>query len=369
MAADLLQVLQQIVKSAREVLGADSSAIWSFDAVRDMFIPEELVADGIPAELVKKFHQEESSLGRVAYRVMERGWVGVGDIANPQYDSLGTSTRELLGAIGVKSFQGITLQVDDKKLGVLYINYNHARTFTGEDRHLLETFANHAALALSKARLLEQVTRIRETARVVAELTALGDLPRTLDSIVQGTQEALQCDAVTLYTYDQDRNKVDFPPAVSGVRDVAELIQPGMVTRDSIVWKMLKLDGPHVAEDASSDPLMRGSFVSQAGIKSSVGIPLTVGDRKVGVMFVNYHSRHRFTADELTNTELLANQAAVAIRNAQLYEETIRRATALEALYEAGRAVTGNSRAWRDSQPCCRTGLATGCASWGEGSL
>jgi GAF domain-containing protein len=57
-------------------------------------------------------------------------------------------------------------------------------------------------------------------------------------------------------------------------------------------------------------------------------------------MFVNYRSRHRFNSDELTNIELFANQAAVAIRNAQLYEETVRRASALRAVYEAGKAVT-----------------------------
>jgi GAF domain-containing protein len=58
-------------------------------------------------------------------------------------------------------------------------------------------------------------------------------------------------------------------------------------------------------------------------------------------MFVNYRSSHRFPSDEIATIELFANQAAVAIRNFQLYEEVTRRVDALEALYEAGKAVTG----------------------------
>ena len=191
-----------------------------------------------------------------------------------------------------------------------------------------------------KAKLLEQVSKARDTARVVAEVSVLEDLRSTLNSIAKGTQDVLHCDAVTLYTYDQTRDEFGFPPAMVGVKYPREVLKLGSVARDSVTQRILPLDEAHVTEDAPSDQLMGGSFVKREGIKSSVGVPLKVGDHKVGVMFVNYRSHHRFTGEEITNMKLFALQAAVAIRNAQLYEEAMGRAIALQALYEAGKAVT-----------------------------
>ena len=336
----LRQVLQRIVESARQVLQADSAAIWSYDNMRNQFIPDELVTDGIPENELEKFRTEEPRKGRTADAVMRVGWVGVTDISDSRYKFIGASSRDLLGNIGIKSFQGIALKVGDENLGVLYVNYNRLRSFSEDDRKTLETFASHAALALKKARLLDQVSEARDRARVVAELSVLEDLQSTLDSVVRGTQDVLGCDVVTLYTYDQIRDEFGFPPAMVGVRDIGEVVKLGLVARDSGVGRILALDEAYVAEDAPSDPVVDGAFVKREEIKSSVGIPLKVSDRKVGVMFVSYRSRHRFTTDELTNIKLFANQAAVAIRNAQLYQAEQRHGQALKAIQATSAAVS-----------------------------
>jgi GAF domain-containing protein len=338
--ASVRDVLQQIVRSAREVLAADSAVIWSYDQVRHTFLPDELVADGIQPELVDSFRRDEPRYGGTAEIVMERNYLAVPDVDAPEYTFLAPPGRGLRGAIDAKAFQGIALRAGDETLGVLYVNYQQARSFGAKDRATLQTLAYHAALTLKKARLLDQVSKARDAARVVAQVSVLEDLSKTLHSVARGIRHALDCDAVTLYAYDQRRAQFEFPPTMSGVRIADQVIELGRVSKKSVIWRILALGETYVAEDAASDSVMRGPFVQREGIQSSVGIPLRVGDCKVGVMFVNYRDRHRFTGEELTNIELFANQAAVAIRNAQLYEETIRRANALEALYEAGKVVT-----------------------------
>lgn len=338
--ASVQEVLQQIVRSAREVLGADSSVIWSYDDVRYAFFPDELVADGIGPESVERFREEEPRPGGTAEAVMRQKYLAVTDIDDPKYTFLGLTARGLQGSLGARAFQGIALQVGGETLGVLYVNYKQPGSFSDEDRATLEIFAYHAALTLKRARLLEQVSKARDTAKVVAEVSVLEDLRSTLNSIARGTQDALDCDAVTLYTHDQIRDEFGFPPAMVGVRDTGEVLKFGLVARGSVTRKILALDAAHVAEDAPSDPLMSGAFVKREEVKSSVGIPLKVGDRKVGVMFVNYRSHHRFTADELINIELFANQAAVAIRNAQLYQAEQRYGQALRAIQTTSAAVS-----------------------------
>jgi len=344
-ALELHQVLEQIVKSARDVLQADSAAIWSYDDARNQFIPEELVSAGIPKRKLERFRKTEPKTGGTADTVMRRGWVQVADIQDPAtYDfGMGPSTRELLESIGARSFQGVALRVGNENLGVLYVNYDRPRSFSEEERRTLETFATHAALALKKARLMKQMDRTTEAAQVVARVTVAEDLRQTLQTIVQNVHETLGSDVVTLYAYDGERNRFwewgTMPERLESARP------PEKLDPTSVIWEILKLEDPpyRFAEDgASDDRILGGRFVRTEGMRAAIGIRLKAGDQRVGVMFVNYRSPHRFTSDELDTLMLFADQAAVAIQNAHLYGELEQRARILETLYEAGKTITAS---------------------------
>jgi len=319
------QAPQQIVKSAAQVFQADSAAIWSYDEVRNEFIPEELAAVGIPRAELERFREQEPQPGRTADTVMQRGYLCVTDTASAEYDFLGDPTRELLSCIGIQSFQGIALRLGgQEKLGVLYVNYDRMRTFDLDDEAKLRTFASHAALALKNARLLAQMKRTREAAAVIAGMTVQEDLNQTLQTIAQHARQVLGSDAVSLYAYDEARGQfggwaADIPHVQKpdSVRSSEEL------TSGSVVWNILHLAEPPyycLSEDnADCHGLLGGYFVRAEGIRAAIGIQLRVGEHKMGVMFVNFRSPHRFTSDEIATIQLFADQAAVAVRNAHLY--------------------------------------------------
>ena len=337
------QALQQIVESAAQVLQADSTVIWSYDDVRDQFIPEELVAVDIPRDELERFRVEPKP-GRTADTVMREGYVAVTDILQVKCNFLGQPTRKLLGRIGVRSFQGIALQAGDERLGVLYANYNRPRVFGRDEEATLRTFANHASLALENARLMVQMQRTREAAGVIAGVTVQEDLGQTLEAIAQHTQRVLHSDAVTLYSYDEATGQFgEWAAEISDPRSQDAASPPEEFDPDSAVGTILKLGGPkyyHLAEDhAQCDHLLAGDFVKAEGIKAAIGVQLRVGIRKVGVMFVNFRSPHRFTSDEVATIQLFADQAAVAIRNAQLYQVEQRHGQALKAIQATSAAV------------------------------
>ena len=163
--AEPKEVLRTIVEGARLVLDADSALIWSYDAIRDMFIPEELVADGIPEELLTASRKVEPKAGTTARLVLDEGYVSVTNISTDQAKFLGESSRSLLNRLGIKSFQGIRLDVAGEPLGILYVDYKAERDFGKEDRRTLENFTNYASLTLKKVRLLKQVERAKEASR------------------------------------------------------------------------------------------------------------------------------------------------------------------------------------------------------------
>ena len=342
------EVLDQIILGAKLVLNADSATIWSYDPSDDKFLLERSAVSGIPDESIARMNRITPSRQGTAYTVMRLGWVGVGDVNDSRhYEFIGPATRKILNSLGASSFQGMALKVGDEKLGVLYVNYNTSRGFDDDDKKAAQAFADHAALALKNARLLDQITRAKTTVEVakgmvevVARAMVFGDHELTLDAIVQGTRGVLGCDAVVLFTYDQSSGMLQHPPTMVGVR----YPQKAMATEEklprSIVHQMLQRDQPYTAEDVANDPLFRDKrFAIDEGIKSCIAVPLSAASQKVGVMFVNYHAPHTFTTQERANVELFANYAAVAIHNAQLFQEQSRRLKQQSMLAELSQSV------------------------------
>jgi PAS domain S-box-containing protein len=322
-ASKLKRVLKTIVEEAKNMFRADYSLLWSFDPGRDQFLPEELVAVGYSEEELQRFKEIEPLPGGWSFKALRDGWASAEDIASTESPFDRESIRSHLKGKGVRSFQAVALKVGEEPIGVLYVSYKQPRAFDKEeDRRSLENFAAHAALALRNARLLDQVTRAKTGAKAVARMTTLGDHEATLAAIAEGTKKAVRCDAVVLYVYDQATGKLDHPPTMVGVRNPGGATRFEEVLHNSLVYRMLESDEPVIVEKTKENDLFKGSrFTKEEQIKSLAAISLKVAGRKVGIMFVNYHMEHRFTSEERADIQLFANQAAIAIRNAQLFED------------------------------------------------
>ena len=239
----------------------------------------------------------------------------------------------------VKSQLSIPLEVVDdnnrrRVIGVLSIEDPELNAFNEEDVRSVELLAAHAALAIRNSQLKTAVEGI-------ARMTAIGNLEATLSAIPGVTRAVTGCDAVVLRAYDEATKQLAFPPTIDGVNDPRSIMRNKHVKKNSVVLKMLELKDIYIAERVDEDDLLRNTrFARQERIKSCVVIPLRVGERRVGVMFVNYRSMHRFTTEELNSIRLFADQAAVAISNAQALERSSRRAEALSALHEASQVIT-----------------------------
>jgi signal transduction histidine kinase/CheY-like chemotaxis protein len=70
-------------------------------------------------------------------------------------------------------------------------------------------------------------------------------------------------------------------------------------------------------------------------------LPLTVRGRELGVMVARHVMPPGAKADEEQLLKIVADQVAIAVENARLYERVMRRAAAQESLVEAGRLLTG----------------------------
>jgi PAS domain S-box-containing protein len=70
-------------------------------------------------------------------------------------------------------------------------------------------------------------------------------------------------------------------------------------------------------------------------LQQVVALPMTVGDQLVGAIYVFRAHGGRFSSDERQVLESFADQAAIAVNNARLYQEVAREKRRLDAILEA----------------------------------
>ncbi len=105
-----------------------------------------------------------------------------------------------------------------------------------------------------------------------------------------------------------------FPPDPHAPQGVWTILRTG---RSEIVSE---IDDELLVQSIKDDELLR--ITRELGLKSYIGVPLTVRGKTIGVItFINAESGHLYDETDLAVAEDLASRTAIAIENAQLYGE------------------------------------------------
>lgn len=211
--------------------------------------------------------------------------------------------------------------------------------FTEEKIALADSFARQGALYIDRLQL-----QLRDALLATGkDITSLEELSSKLQNICNRMRDALKCDSIILYPFDEKEQKVGFPPTQSGdLKHLEALKALGYVSKHSVVWKILDSRESHFADVARNDPWMvlneaerhmgTEPFVVRENISSSAGIPLMVEQERVGVLFINYLSPHTFFQPERKDIEMFAVEIAIAIQNARHLKSEKRHIRQLEAI-------------------------------------
>ena len=94
----------------------------------------------------------------------------------------------------------------------------------------------------------------------------------------------------------------------------------------SVIGQVTGLGQVVVARDIGASEIhRRNEFLPDT--RAELAVPLRVGERVIGALDVQSFQRDTFSADQIRVLEIMADQIAIAIENARLYQETQRRAT------------------------------------------
>jgi len=228
----------------------------------------------------------------------------------------------------------VPIELGGTVLGVLHAEALECRAFQEEDAAALEMAADQLAVAIQNARLFqERERRIRELDalnQMAQAVTSTLDLPTLLRTVHEQTGHLMDATNFSIALYDEDKDEISFPFVVdpAGRGDWTPR-KAGEGLTGWIVRSGQPLLLPRGAAEA-------GHEVDASGCRSWLGVPMIAGDRVLGAIAVQSYTRENvYDGEHLNYLLTVASQSAMAVRNAQLYQQIVRFSSELEGMVEA----------------------------------
>jgi signal transduction histidine kinase len=172
---------------------------------------------------------------------------------------------------------------------------------------------------LKASTLPERYQRLLELSQ---DLASTLDLDSLLSRIVKAAAELCNAEAASILLYDQVKEQLYFRAASNmDTPLMSELIVP--VTGSVAGWIITNRQ-PVILNNAQKDPRHFGNVgkITQISTKSLLGVPLLRKERVIGVLETINKLRGKFDAEDQDLLLALGAQAAIAIENARLFQQS-----------------------------------------------
>jgi GAF domain-containing protein len=329
---NLNEILDMAAVSIRQSFAYFNVALFLIDKASQELVLRAVA--GGHAMVMRRGYRQAVGESLVGSAAETRQTVLVNDVTQePRYRPMLLTMKPVGSELAVPIIRG------DEVLGVLDIRDLERGAFGQDDVKALEALADQLAVAVENARLYEETQRrvaelmaVQETSlRVVSAL----DTTQVLDSVARNVLELADADDVHIFLRNLEDGSLVFGSALwRGEPSPVNLQkQPDRFTR-----AVIESNRSLVINHAREHPYFAPHEVQESSVEAIAGFPLLGAAGALGVMTVAYLQPHVFGVDELRALGLLASQAASAITNARLYEETRQRLEELTMLHEVSLA-------------------------------
>lgn len=236
---------------------------------------------------------------------------------------------------GLRSILCVPLKIQDRTLGTLHIHHwNEIRRFSNDEIALLQGVANQAAIAIENARLFANERRQLHLSQTLQEvgslLTSTMQLEQVYEHIFELLGQVISYHSASLFLLDRAKDQFAMVMA-RGLPD------PVYDSRDFVLPSQLVFEQIPIAAGWTVVSDLR-EFLNWANLagdhmeRAWVGALLVVKDEVIGLLSVDGDWVGQYSREDGRTVAAFANQAAVAIENARLLDETMRQAKELAVL-------------------------------------
>ena len=263
--------------------------------------------------------------------------------ADQTHAPLGSTTRTVLAT---------PLARGERILGVLSLESDRPAAYDPDDVLLVESLAEAIALTLDNAQLhaetqrrLKEQTALREASVVISSTL---DLETVLGHITEQMARAVDVSSNYICSYEPDTRQATvlaehFSPQAGSKEKISKLNTGYYLPQDFPSLADLLQAGQPIINQVDNPYLadIQRNHMRQFGAQTTLTIPVQVRGETIAYAELRDSRRRRdFSAEEIALCQGIAQQAAIAIEHARLYDETVQHAASLSALYTVTRVVS-----------------------------
>jgi len=319
---NLRQVLERILSELQQVVRYDSASV---QLLRDGQL-EIIGGHGFPnLDAILGLTFDLSQHHNPNANVIRQQAPFIVDDASAVYPKFGETPYD---AAGARAWLGVPLVIGDRLIGMLALDKQEPGFYTQEHADLAEAFAAQAAIAIENARLYEEARRHVEELTVLhnidVAITSTLSLDNVLQQIYEQISRVIDFDALHVALYDDERDRVHIPLII----DRGEKLSPLTLQIDeknSLSSWVIRNQEPLWIGDAKQECLPTEAIALGVPTRSLMVLPLITRDKVVGVISAQSYEPHAFDERQRRRFSDIATQVAIAVDNAQLFEETSRR--------------------------------------------
>lgn len=238
----------------------------------------------------------------------------------------------------------VPMGIGGRTIGMLSVQSQEANAYSEADLQILSTLANQAAVTIQNARLFGETGRLAEeleqrvverTAqlsreqqntetllRILTEVSATLDLDRALNRTLSLLNEAVGAEQGTIMLVSAEDNLLRYRAGHGYLAETGEGEGRGLTLKvgEGLAGWVVQHREAVLVPDINRDPRWIHSGFTSAQHRSAIVAPLLVADDAIGVLMVFSRTEGYFNPESLALVRAIANQVAVAINNAHLYE-------------------------------------------------
>jgi len=237
-------------------------------------------------------------------------------------------SRESLLPLGARAVLAVPLIREGGAYGGIFLFRREVRLFSPDQVALVETFARQAAIAIDNVRLfnetkeaLDQQTAISEILRVIS--SSPGDVRPMLNAVAERALKLCDAAQSTILLVEGDALRVAASMGNTPTLEEGEVMP---LTRGSISGRAVVDRAVVHMEDLATLPEdefpVGRELQRRIGHHAVLSVPLMREDRAIGVIGLWRMEARRFSDKQIALVKTFADQAAIAIENVRLFNET-----------------------------------------------
>ncbi len=317
MTQDLDAALEQMTAEVNTLLATESAAILLYNASSDK-LDFTTVAASDTKMLIGTKLPKKAGIANWALSERQSVWIDEAHRDPRFYGGIDNVTGQT-----THSILAVPILFMEKPIGVIEVINKKEGVFNQQDAEIVEMIANAVAIAIANTQLTEEMEQRTRQLTVLHELDQAITTSLRLTDIYHAfalhAARLLPYDSLVMILLDEAAQRVaytagtiSFPLASGAILPDRNTATGWVITHGQPLLRHNVVVTPRFIED---------ELFKSSGLQSAISIPLRAKGSIIGVWHLGSHQKAAYHPDDLNIAQSMADQLAVSVENARLFEQ------------------------------------------------